>query len=222
MKGIFVIGTDTGVGKSVVCAGLLKMVARSRKAAYWKPVQTGTIHGDDTQEIKNLSGLDNSHFIEPAFRFPEVLSPYMAAKKWAKKIELTPLVNQIHQAVNDGTFLIVEGAGGLLVPYDAAWRQIDLIKASELPVLIVGKDRVGVINQALLTIEALRRNNIAFPGVVLTASSSSDANSSVIEEFGKCSVIYTLPQKEDKKMLAADVERCEAQQKILNMSYPNV
>lgn len=222
MNGVFVIGTDTGVGKSVVCAGLLKMAARTKSAVYWKTVQTGTIHGDDTQEVKGLTGLDNSYFIEPAFRFPEVLSPYMAAKKWGKKIELSPIVEKIKSLAAEGRFLIIEGAGGVMVPYDTQWRQIDLIKAAGLPVLVVGKDKVGVINQALLTIEALRKDSIPCLGVVLTASSGADSNSKVIEEFGQLPVLYSLPNKEDKKMLTADIERCETLQKILKSENPTV
>lgn len=222
MKGVFVIGTDTGVGKSVVCAGLLKMAARNGSAVYWKPIQTGTIHGDDTQEVKALTGLDANHFMEPLYRFPEVLSPYMAAKKWGKKIEMAPIVSGIQKATDENRFVVIEGSGGLLVPYDESWNQLDLIKASQLPVLIVGKDKVGVINQALLTVEALKRETMALLGVVLTSSSGTDANSSVIEKFGNCSVIYSLLHKEDRKMLMADIERCDALKNIFKFNHPTV
>jgi dethiobiotin synthase len=207
MNGIFVIGTDTGVGKTAVCAGLLKMMHRQKSAAFWKPVQTGTIHGDDTAEVKALTQLDSSCFIEPAFRFPEPLSPYMAAKKWGKTIALEPMVETVRKNIQEDRFLIVEGAGGLLVPYDSHWMQIDLIKATGFPVLLVGKDKVGVINQALLTIEALKRAAIPLIGMILTSSTGTGANSKVIEEFGKISVLLELLPKEDKKLLMTEVER---------------
>ena len=82
--GVFVIGVDTGVGKTTLCAGLLKMLVGSRKVAYWKPVQTGTIVGDDTKDIRKATQLSDDYFVEPAYRFPDPLSPHFAARKWGK------------------------------------------------------------------------------------------------------------------------------------------
>lgn len=222
MKGIFVIGTDTGVGKTFVCAGLLKMFQGVKKATYWKPVQTGIIHGDDTDEVKILTGLDSSCFIEPTYRFPEVLSPYAAAKKWGKKIEIENLIGTLKSKVQEGQFIILEGAGGVLVPYDASWVQLDLIKSSGFPVLIVGKDKVGVINQALLSIQALRKESIPILGVVLTQSTGTRANADVIEEFSKVDVILEVNAKEDKRLLVAEVERSDSLRKALGVQKPTV
>ncbi len=217
MKGVFVIGTDTGVGKTAVCAGLLKMTQGQKKGTSWKPVQTGTIRGDDTSEVKMLSNLQASSFIEPAFRFPEPLSPYKAAEKWGKKISLSELSSLLKKEIEQEKFVIVEGAGGLLVPYDREWLQIDLIKASEFPVLIVGKDKVGVINQVLLTLAALKDENIAVLGVVLTHSTGNSGNAEVITEFSKTKVILELLPKEDKRLLVAEVERCEELRRFMGV-----
>lgn len=222
MKGIFVIGTDTGVGKTFVCAGLLKMFQGRKKAVYWKPVQTGTILGDDTDEVKVLTGLDASCFIEPSYRFPEALSPYAAAKKWGKKIELDSLVGALKNRVQEDQVLIVEGAGGVLVPYDASWVQLDLIKASGFPVLIVGNDKVGVINQALLSIQALKKESIPVLGVVLTQSTGTRANADVIKEFSKVDVLLEVTGKDDKRRLVAEVERSESLRKALGVQNQTV
>jgi dethiobiotin synthase len=222
MKGIFVIGTDTGVGKTFVCAGLLKMFQGEKKTAYWKPVQTGVIQGDDTAEVKMLTGLDSSSFIEPAYRFPEVLSPYAAAKKRGKKIELEGLNSSLQNKVKEGQFVVVEGAGGVLVPYDISWAQLDLIKASGFPVLIVGKDKVGVINQALLSIQALQKESIPVLGVVLTHSTGTRSNAEVIEEFSEVKVLLEVTAKEDQRLMVAEVERSESLRKALGVKKATV
>jgi dethiobiotin synthase len=222
MKGIFVIGTDTGVGKTFVCAGLLKMFQGEKKAAYWKPVQTGVIQGDDTAEVNMLTGLDSSSFIEPAYRFPEVLSPYAAAKKRGKKIELEGLNSALQNKVKEGQFVVVEGAGGVLVPYDISWAQLDLIKASGFPVLIVGKDKVGVINQALLSIQALQKESIPVLGVVLTHSTGTRSNAEVIEEFSEVKVLLEVTAKEDQRLMVAEVERSDSLRKTLGVKKATV
>jgi len=222
MKGIFVIGTDTGVGKTVASAGLLKIAQRLGKAAYWKPVQTGVIRGDDTAEVKALSGLEPSCFVEPAFRFPEPLSPYKAAEKWGKKIELEALLKILKSETDQGKFMIVEGAGGVLVPYDRTWLQINLIKQSGLPVILVGKDKVGVINQVLLTVRALKEADIPFLGTIITQSTCTSGNSDVIKEFSDTEVLLELLPKEDKRILVAEVERSERLRKVMRIASPTV
>jgi dethiobiotin synthase len=155
MEGIFVVGVDTNVGKTLLSAGLLKLMHGSRKVAYWKPVQTGTILGDDTNEVRSLTEFGPECFLEPAYRFPDPVAPRYAAKKWGKQIELSVIVDQFKKREND-RFLIVEGAGGFLVPLNDELTQKDLIKALDLPVLLVAEDRVGAINHTVLTIEAVR------------------------------------------------------------------
>ena len=207
MKGLFVIGTDTGVGKTLVCAGILKSIQGVRIAQYWKPVQTGTIHGDDTTEVKSLSGADAKCFLDPVYRFPEPLSPFMAAKKWGKKIELDVLKDTLtRQSDRDGA-LIIEGAGGLLVPYDIQTLQLDFIKASGFPVLIVGRDKVGVINQALLNIKVLQEESIPVAGIVLTHSVGNSGNAEAIKAFSDAEVLLELQHKEDKRLLVAEIAR---------------
>lgn len=222
MKGIFIIGTDTGVGKTVVCAGLLRMAQGLKKAVYWKPVQTGVLRGDDTAEVKSLSALDPSCVINPAFRFPETLSPYKAAEKWGKTIELDGLMGTVINETESGHFMIVEGAGGVLVPYGRQLLQRDFIKATGFPVILVGRDKVGVINQALLTLSALKDANIPCLGVILTHSTGNSGNGDAIKELANTEVLLELLPKEDKRILVAEVERTEKLRKIIGISSPIV
>lgn len=205
MAGIFVIGVDTGVGKTVISAGLLQMLHGSRKLAYWKPVQTGTIVGDDTVEVRNLTQLPEEEFVEPTYRFTDPLSPHVAAKKWGKTIELAVLKKVLDEQEARGTFVIVEGAGGVLVPFSDTDLQIDFIKMSNLPVLIVAQDRVGAINQTLLTLAVLREQKIPIAGVVLTRSRGQFSNGESIRQFGKTEILAEIQPSDDKRSLVAMV-----------------
>lgn len=205
MAGIFVIGVDTGVGKTIVSAGLMLLLNGTRKLQYWKPVQTGTIVGDDTTEVRNLSGLNNESFTEPTYKFPDPLSPHMAAKKWNKEIDVKELIRVAKEREADGAFLVVEGAGGLLVPFNEHELQIDFIKATKFPVIIVAQDRVGAINQTLLTANAARAVGIDIVGVVLTRSRGQFGNSESIATFGKLDILAEFPPTDDKRSLVAQV-----------------
>ena len=116
-----------------------------RKVHYWKPVQTGTINGDDTNDIRAMVELGPECFMEPTYRFAEPLAPRHAAKKWDKQIDIDEIVKQYATDPNDA-FTIIEGAGGLLVPINDKETQKDLIKKFGLPVLLIAEDRIGAIN----------------------------------------------------------------------------
>lgn len=215
MKGIFVIGTDTGVGKTLVCAGLLKIAQELKPAVYWKPVQTGVLRGDDTAEVRSLAAADSSCIVNPAFRFPETLSPYKAAEKWGKKIDLETLMATVHNETESGKFMILEGAGGVLVPYDKHLFQREFIKATGFPVILVGRDKVGVINQALLTLSALQESKIPCLGVILTQSIGNSGNGEAISELSQTEILLELLPKEDKRVSVVEVERSEKLRKLI-------
>lgn len=217
MDGVFVIGVDTGVGKTTLCAGLIKMLAGSRKAAYWKPVQTGTIVGDDTKDIQKVTQLSDEYFLTPGYRFPDPLSPHFAAAKWGKTIDTSALKRTFDEAKRS-TFLIVEGAGGLLVPYNDHELQIDVIKSFGLPLIIVTTDRVGAINQTLLTLNACRAENIALLGVVVTKSRGNLGNSEGISQFGKVEILAELPPADDMKALIANVAAHSRLRKLFGLT----
>ncbi len=205
MNGVFVIGTDTGVGKTVICAGLLKLLHTPKKAVYWKPVQTGTIVGDDTKAVRAFSTLPADACWEPCYRFPEPLSPHMAAQKWGKTVEPQLLKKAFSEIVEKKHFAIVEGAGGILVPLNEEYLQIRLVKDLGLPVLLVSEDRVGAINQTLLTLNALRTENIPTLGVILTKARKTLGNAQAIAQFGKVEILAEFDPTEDSRMIVAQV-----------------
>ena len=205
MDGVFVIGTDTGVGKSIVCAGLLKLVVGTKEIVYWKPIQTGTIVGDDTKAVKSLTDLADGYFLAPNYRFPEPLSPHMAASKWGKRIELDSLEATYRAAREQKKFVLVEGAGGILVPFNDQTLQIDFIKRLKLPLIIVSQDRVGAINQCLLTLNAARAEKIEVLGIILTRSRQTLGNAEAIKQFGKVEILAELDPTEDSRTVVAQV-----------------
>lgn len=218
-QGVFVIGVDTGVGKTTLCAGLLKMmVGGAGRVAYWKPVQTGTIVGDDTKDIKKATQLSDDHFIEPSYRFTDPLSPHFAAKKWGKTIDMRVLQDAYEAARKRVDFLIVEGAGGLLVPFNDDSLQIDFIKTVKLPLLVCATDRVGAINQTLLTLNACRAENITVHGVVVMKSRGNLGNSEGIAKYGKVEIVAELPPAEDMSSLIGQVAAHSRLRKLFGLT----
>ena len=205
MDGVFILGTDTNVGKTAIAAGLLKLIYGTHKVAYWKPVQTNTLVSNDTDEVRILAPLPKENFLEPKYRFAEPLSPRMAARKWGKQIEVEEIAREAETQTKTGTFLLVEGAGGLLLPLNEQHTQADLIKRLKFPVLLVGTDKVGVINQALLTLNACKDEKITVLGMVMTRSNGLFGNSESISHFGKVEILAEFAPTEDVRTLVAQV-----------------
>jgi len=205
MDGVFITGVDTNVGKSTVAAGIVKMLYGTKPVRYWKPVQTGTIVGDDTHDIKASTELPAETFLEPAYRFTDPLSPHFAAKKWGKTINVDDMVKTASAERKSGKFLVIEGAGGLLVPYNEKETQIDFLEKLGLPLLIIATDRVGAINQTLLTLHECERQKLKVLGVIVTKSRGNLGNSEAISHFGKVEVLAEFPTVEDSHAVASKV-----------------
>ncbi len=218
MDGVFVTGVDTNVGKTILCAGLLKLMHGSRKVCYWKPIQTGTIVGDDTSDIRAVVELGEENFVEPIYRFPEPLAPHMAAAKWGKKIEIDSIMSSFEDIRRSGRFVVIEGAGGLMLPLNDDDLQIDLIKRLSLPLIIVAQDRVGAINQVLLTLNASRDHQLTVMGVVLTKSRGSYGNAEGIAKFGKVEVLAEFPPTDDSRGLVSQVTTHDRLRKAFNVA----
>ncbi len=189
--GLFVAGTGTGVGKTVVSAAL---ALRFPHLSYWKPVQTGIEQDDDAAEVRRLAGCHTAEGI----RLPRPLSPHLAARLAGVVIRIAEL------QIPAGGPWIVEGAGGVLVPLNETELMIDLMCALALPVLVVGLSSLGTINHTLLTLEALRTRELCVAGVVLTGAKNAE-NRAAIEHYGGVPVIGELPPVEplDRPRLGA-------------------
>jgi len=188
VRGLFVTGTDTGVGKTVACAALMH---RFRGARYWKPIQTGIEYDNDTNEVQRLGSCTSEELLDEGVRLRRALSPHLAARLDGRPIDLERLMGHaVSQAV--ATRWIVEGAGGVLVPINDSALMVDLIAALGLPVLVVARTRLGTINHTLLTLEALRAKALMVVGVLMVGEPDRE-NRAAIETYGRVSVVGELP-----------------------------
>ncbi len=178
-----VSGTDTNVGKTVFSAGL----AGALQAYYWKPVQSGFAPEGDKETVMRLSGLNADRILPERYRLTAPLSPHRSA-------ELDGIVIQPPTLVPPDVPgpLVIEGAGGLMVPLTREFLQIDLYRKWDLPVIIVARTTLGTINHTLLSIAALRMQEIPLHGVAFVGEDNSD-NIRTIAEMGEVRVLGRLP-----------------------------
>ena len=185
MKTLIVTGSDTGVGKTVVCA----MLTLALEAIYWKPIQSGTAGSTDTQRVQAMTGLPSSHFLPERYVLREPLSPHRAAELDGITIEAESL--DLPQT-NAKRWLIVEGAGGVLVPINRQTLQIALFSRWQAPVIIVARTALGTINHTLLSLEALKRRAIEVMGIIFVGDAMPDTEHT-IAEFGGVKNLGRLP-----------------------------
>lgn len=177
----FVTGTDTGVGKTVVSA----ILAAGRKAAYWKPVQSGLEEPTDTGWVRRVTGLPDHLFIPETYRLNRPLSPHVSAALDGVTISLAAF-----ELPDPDTFprLVVEGAGGVMVPLNGTHLMTDLMRHLNLPVLLVARSGLGTINHTLLSLEKLVRSGLDVFGVVLNGP-KNQLNKQAIETYGRIRVL---------------------------------
>ena len=196
---LVVLGTDTGVGKTVVCALLARRVAARLATAYWKPVATGLPGDSDPESVRRLAGelvaSGKLAILPEVYAFPEPVSPHLAARLAGAVIDPEVILGAFHEhlASAPDRALIVEGAGGLLVPLtDEGALLIDLVARFELPCLLVARSTLGTINHTLLSLEALGRRQIPVAGVILVGPPNGE-NRRAIERHGDVAVVAEIP-----------------------------
>lgn len=156
---IIIAGTDTNVGKTIVSSLLVNKL----DAHYWKPVQCGDLDtGGDSATVKKLSGIKANRIIPEAYRLKMPASPNQAAAAEGITIDKENLKLPNHKGA-----LVVELAGGLMVPLRDDWLQIDQVKVWNLPVVLVARSGLGTLNHTLLSIEALENRNIKVATLIL-------------------------------------------------------
>jgi dethiobiotin synthetase len=181
----FVTGTDTGIGKTVLsallCAGL--------GAIYWKPIQTGSVEGTDRETVMRLAEIPASQTQAESYMFEPPVSPHLAAR-WAnaridfarvRKPEIAP-----------GETLVMEGAGGVMVPINENEFMIDLMRHLKAPVVLAARSSLGTINHTLLSVAALRNAGLPLVGVVMIGEPNAD-NREAIEKYGNVRVAGEIP-----------------------------
>lgn len=176
MNRTFVItGTDTDVGKTIFASAL----AGALNAYYWKPVQAGLAEGSDAQTVACLSGLPPEQILPEAYRLTTPCSPHRAAI--IDEVEIDPALLQLPE-VNGP--LVVEGAGGALVPLSSELLLADMFAGWQRPVVIVARTALGTINHSLMTIEALRARNISIHGIAFIGDPHQDSQEIICELSG--------------------------------------
>lgn len=180
---IFVSGTDTGIGKTVVSA----MLTAGLDASYWKPIQSGLEEETDTEFVKRVTEVPKEQIIPERYRLTEPLSPHASAEIDCVSISLDdfelPEFNTDH--------LVIEGAGGLLVPINGEDMIIDLIQTMDVPVLLVARSELGTLNHTFLSLEALRSCDIPILGVIMNGP-KNESNHKAIEKYGEIKVLAEL------------------------------
>lgn len=161
MKRYFITGIDTNVGKTIASAVLTEAL----QADYWKPVQSGTIEGSDSKQVKDLISNQKSKLFPEAYAFAAPVSPHLAAAIESKNIETDRIL--LPQTINH---LIIEGAGGLLVPLNRTNFMIELARKLDAEVILVVRNYVGCINHTLLAIDYLQKNHYNLKGLILNGN----------------------------------------------------
>jgi dethiobiotin synthetase len=182
-KDLFVTGTDTGVGKTLLAA--LLVAALNRR--YWKPIQTGAIEGTDRERVMQWAGVRPEHTHPEAFLFDPPVSPHLAAHEKGITIDLEAICRP-----EDPAPLVIEGAGGVLVPINRNALMLDLIRRLGSPVIVAARTALGTINHTLLTVSALRNAGLDVRGVVMIGRENVD-NLRAIEYYGSIPVIGSIP-----------------------------
>jgi dethiobiotin synthetase len=172
---LVVVGTDTGVGKTTFAAAL----AGALDGIYWKPVQAGDLDQTDTDVVLRLSGLPPKQILPEIYRLKTPASPHLAAEIDGITIDPEMLV-----LPDTDRPLIVEGAGGLLVPLTRDVTYIDVIARWNIPVVLCARTTLGTINHSLLSIEALRNRNVALLGIAFIGDENLESERIIIDLSG--------------------------------------
>ncbi len=166
MRGAFVTGTGTGVGKTFVAAALLKALrARGLSVDGFKPIETG--NGEDARQLARAAGKSVDPSRISAYRFPSPVAPAVAAAAAGIRIRLDKIKGIYQSRGQTVDFIVVEGAGGLLTTISRRRTMADLASALGLPLLIIAANRLGAINETLLTMEAASNRGLTVAGILL-------------------------------------------------------
>ena len=186
--GFFISGIGTEVGKTVASAILVKAL----KADYWKPVQAGDLENSDTHKIERWATHEHLHLFPERYRLNTPASPHYAAA-------IDDIAIQLHDfecPKTGGRPLIVEGAGGLMVPLNNQDSMINLIARLRLPLILVSKHYLGSINHSLLSIEAVRSRDIPLAGILFNGAPNPATEEIIVRQSGVPVLGHIYPMKE--------------------------
>ena len=184
-RAIVVTGTDTEIGKTVFAAGLADLLG----ACYWKPIQSGLEGETDSQAVARLGDLSSDRILPERYRLKTAVSPHQSAAIDGVGID----VSELAVPDNGSRPLVIESAGGLMVPLDPPTLYIDVLAQWRLPVVLCARTALGTINHSLLSIEALRRRDIELLGMAFLGDSHPESER-VICEIGRVKRLGRLPR----------------------------
>jgi len=175
--GLFITGTDTGVGKTIVTAGLAMLLrSRHKPVGVMKPIQTGcrmvdgSLFPDDTESLQRGAKTHDPLELVTPYRFSSSLAPFVAGRIERKKIMFSKILRAYRQLQQRHAFMLVEGIGGILVPITKKTRVLELIQLLDLPLLIVARPGLGTLNHTLLTVHRAKEAGVTVLAIVLNAS----------------------------------------------------
>lgn len=180
----FITGIGTGIGKTIVSAVLTEKL----KADYWKPVQSGDLDISDTLKVKSLVSNDLSLFHPETYRLTQPYSPHKSAA-----IDGIDIKKEKFIAPKTNNNLIIEGAGGVMVPLNDSFLMIDLIKQLKADVILVSQNYLGSINHTLLSVAILKQYGINIVGIIFNGKVDSDSESYILHYTG-IKLIGNLPE----------------------------
>ncbi len=186
---VFIVGTDTGVGKTVLCLLVMQyLYAEGYQPFYLKPFQTGCIAPDDINSdarfvydhVEALTGKDPADSVLNCFENPK--APWFAARDMGQRAELAVFRRAVEQKQSLNSHVVIEAAGGLLVPLNEESLIVDAVKMTDCKAILVARAGLGTINQTLLSLEAMDRRGIVPAGVVFMAADSTPVPEEMIKE----------------------------------------
>ena len=205
IKGFFISGTDTNVGKTIVSSILVNKLS----AWYYKPIQCGLSNNKeiDSDIVKKLT--KNSRIIKETYFFKNPINPFDASLIEKKKIIIKKIIEIRNIKTNDK--IIIEGAGGLYVPIKKNYLMIDLSKDFDLPLILVSRTNLGTINHTLMSLEIIRKRKIKFLGVIFVGKNERNTINTInilgkkilgkrLNILGRIPIIKTLDQSSIKKL----------------------
>lgn len=170
----FVTGISTEVGKTIISA----IITEALQADYWKPIQAGDLHNSDTHKVKKLISNTKTVFHKGAYDLQTPASPHLSAKLDNIEIEIDKIIRPKTE-----NYLVIEGAGGLLVPLNEKHTIADLILPSD-KIILVSRHYLGSINHTLLTYEALKQRNLSIYGIIFNGKENNSSESIILEKTG--------------------------------------
>jgi dethiobiotin synthetase len=205
-KGIFITGTDTGVGKTLIAGAVAKIISQSgKRVGVFKPVATGCrktkagLVSEDAEFLKRCTNTELGLEIINPMKFAKPAAPFACEKAENRKTDLKKIADAYKKICRESDFVIVEGIGGIKVPITAQIDVLKLAKAFKLPVVIVARSKLGTINHTLLTIDVVRRAGLSLAGVVIngydekTKDFAEKTNARIIEKLGKVKILTVVP-----------------------------